>query len=79
MLMVGNAFSIAFGGLLALSIAGIKSHNGYSPWRWIFIIEGCITAGVTMVAYLFMSDWPSSVKWLSNRERDVLAERSECS
>jgi hypothetical protein len=40
MLMVGNAISTAFGGHLALAIAGIKSSNGYHPWRWILIIEG---------------------------------------
>jgi MFS family permease len=77
MLMVGNAVSTAFGGLLALGIAGIKSSNGYHPWRWIFIIEGCITAGVTMLVFPFMPDWPQSAKWLTEEEKVVLADRSE--
>ena len=34
MLMVGNAISSAFGGLLALAIADIHSSNGYKSWRW---------------------------------------------
>ena len=78
MLMVGNALSTAFGGLLALAIAGIKSSNGYHPWRWIFIIEGCMTAGVTIIAYLFLPDWPATAKWLTSEEKDVLAQKSKC-
>ncbi|KAG9228987.1 putative salicylate hydroxylase [Amylocarpus encephaloides] len=75
MLMVGNAVATAFGGLLALSIAGIHSSNGYKPWRWIFIIEGCMTAGVTILVYPFMSDWPHTAKWLSATEKAVLVDR----
>lgn len=77
MLMVGNAVSTAFGGLLALAIAGIKSKNGYSPWRWIFIIEGCMTVGVTVLVYPFLPDWPTTAKWLSVDEKAVLANRSK--
>ncbi|KFY44871.1 hypothetical protein V494_01269 [Pseudogymnoascus sp. VKM F-4513 (FW-928)] len=72
MLMVGNAISSAFGGLLALAIAGIHSSNGYSSWRWIFIVEGSMTAGCTLVAYFLMSDWPKTAKWLSDTERAIL-------
>jgi MFS family permease len=78
MLMVGNALSTAFGGLLALAIAGIKSSNGYHSWRWIFIIEGCMTTGVTIIAYLFLPDWPETAKWLTSEEKDVLAQKSKC-
>jgi len=77
MLMVGNALSTAFGGLLALAIAGIHSHNGYKPWRWIFIVEGCFTAGVTLLAYPFLPDWPATAKWLTKEEKDLLADRSK--
>ena len=77
MLMVGNGVSTAFGGLLALSIAGIRSSNGYKPWRWIFIIEGCMTFGVTVIVYFFMSDWPATCKWLSADEKAIIAEKSK--
>ncbi|OAQ97104.1 hypothetical protein LLEC1_04367 [Akanthomyces lecanii] len=43
MLHVGNALSNAFGGLLAYGVASIHASNGYSGWRWIFIIEGLMT------------------------------------
>lgn len=76
MLMVGNAVATAFGGLLAFSLAGIKTGNGWSPWRWIFVVEGCITAGVTIIAYPFLCDWPATAKWLSDDERAALTSRS---
>ncbi len=75
MLMVGNALASAFGGLLALAVANIHTSNGYKGWRWIFIIDGCITAGVTLIAYFFMHDWPETAKWLSDDERQILADR----
>ena len=34
-----------------------------------------MSAGVAIVAYPFMSNWPETAKWLSNEERQVLADR----
>lgn len=75
--MVGNALSNALGGLMALAIAGIHNGNGYKSWRWIFIVEGCFTAGVTLLAYPFLPDWPTTAKWLSKEEKEILADRSK--
>lgn len=76
MLMVSNALSTAFGGLLALAIAGIKSSNGYVAWRWLFIVEGCFTCGVTILVYFLLSDWPTSEKWLKSEDLEVLQQKS---
>lgn len=77
MLMVSNALSTAFGGLLGFSIAGIKTDNGYSPWRWLFVIEGCITAGVAILVFPFLPNWPSAAKWLTMQEKQVIADESK--
>lgn len=77
MLMVSNALSTAFGGLLGFAIAGIRTDNGYSPWRWLFIIEGCMTAGVTILVFPFLPNWPSAVKWLTAKEKQVIADESK--
>lgn len=77
MLMVSNALSTAFGGLLGFSIAGIKSDNGYSPWRWLFIIEGCMTAGATILVIPFLPNWPSAAKWLTPQEKQAIADESK--
>jgi MFS family permease len=77
MLMVSNALSNAFGGLLGFSIAGITSDNGYSPWRWLFIIEGCMTAGATILVFPFLPNWPSAAKWLTPQEKQAIADESK--
>lgn len=77
MLMVSNALSNAFGGLLGFAIAGIESDNGYSPWRWLFIIEGCVTAGAAVLVFRFLPDWPAAARWLTDGEKQVIADESK--
>ncbi|KAK1243018.1 hypothetical protein MKX08_005830 [Trichoderma sp. CBMAI-0020] len=75
MLHVGNAISNAFGGLLAFAVASIHSSNGWSGWRWIFVIEGLITIALTLVCWPFINNWPATAKWLKPYEKAVLEER----
>lgn len=75
MLMVGNAVSSAFGGLIALGVSAIHAPNGYNGWRWIFIIEGTVTSIISAMVYFFMSDWPETASWLTDDEKRTLAER----
>lgn len=43
-LYTGSLLSGAFGGLIAAGITnGMDGVKGLSAWRWLFIIEGCIT------------------------------------
>lgn len=77
MLMVSNALSTAFGGLLGFAIAAIRTDNGYSPWRWLFIIEGCMTAGATILVFAFLPNWPSATKWLTPQEKQAIADESK--
>ncbi|KAG8630978.1 hypothetical protein KVT40_000118 [Elsinoe batatas] len=74
-LMVGNALAGAFGGLLAYAIAGLSGRNGYSGWRWIFIIEGCVTAAIVVLCWVLMVDWPEEMKWLNDEEREMIKNR----
>ncbi|ESZ98000.1 hypothetical protein SBOR_1613 [Sclerotinia borealis F-4128] len=74
MLMVGNALGTAVAGLLAFALAGIKSDNGFHGWRWIFIVEGCITAAVAVLVYPFIPNWPHQANWLSEDEKALLAD-----
>lgn len=62
----------AFGGLLAYGLSQIKGVPGYNGWRWVFIVEGCITSVVAIALYFFMPDFPEEVKWLSDEEREFV-------
>lgn len=40
--------------------------------RWIFIVEGSITAGLGLLASFFMSAYPTTAHWLTPRERSIV-------
>ncbi|KAF2464086.1 MFS transporter [Lindgomyces ingoldianus] len=65
----------AFGGILAWGIAHMRNVGGYKGWRWIFILglrcpRGLLTIVISLIAYFFISNYPSTVSWLSDDERD---------
>lgn len=62
----------AFGGLLAYGLGQMAGMRGYGCWRWVFIIEGCLTAVVAIVLFFFISDFPEDAKWLNEEEREYL-------
>lgn len=58
----------AIGGLLEYAIAHLGGRNGYSAWRWTFIIEGAITVVVAVFASFLIVDWPEQNRYLGRRE-----------
>ncbi|KAK7952774.1 major facilitator superfamily protein [Apiospora aurea] len=65
----------AFGGLLAYSIAHLGGSHGLAAWRWIYIIEGAITAGIALLASFLIVDWPEQCLFLTVAEKDLLRRR----
>lgn len=55
----------AFGGLLAYAIAHMDGLQGYSGWRWIFILEGLLTAVVAIGMKWWLVDWPEDATFLT--------------
>lgn len=52
-----SAFSSAFGGLLAFGLTQIKGPGSMVGWRWLFVVEGCITILlVPLYWYCFPND-----------------------
>ena len=70
-----TALAVAFGGLLASAIGTMDGLRGYHGWRWIFIIEGCLTCVVAGVLYFCISSFPEQVDWLSKDEKVLLLEK----
>ena len=52
----------------------LRAHN---QLRWIFIVEGCITAGLGLLSLIFMSAYPNTASWLSPTERDIVLLTNE--
>ncbi|KAI1768929.1 MFS general substrate transporter [Hypoxylon sp. FL1150] len=65
----------AFGGLLAYAIADLDGLNGLAGWRWIFIVEGLMTAAVAIFSAFFIVDWPEKCRFLSPDEKRLLELR----
>ncbi|AIX74353.1 MAG: MFS transporter [Mixta calida] len=68
-----NAFVMMFaplGGMFTAPISG-WIINAFD-WRWLFIIEGLLSAAVLLVWWLVISDRPEEARWLPEREREYL-------
>ncbi|KAB8232409.1 allantoate permease family MFS transporter [Aspergillus alliaceus] len=59
----------AFGGVLAWGIAHMRGIGGYNGWRWIFILEGLATVIMSIIAYFWVYNYPSTAEFLSEKER----------
>ncbi len=58
-----------FGGILAYGINHMNGLGGQEGWRWIFYIEGIVTVIVGVLAFCFISDFPSGrPKFLTESE-----------
>ncbi|KAJ5286992.1 hypothetical protein N7478_002678 [Penicillium angulare] len=67
----GVALANMFGGLIAAGVIGnLDNAHGLAAWRWLFIIEGCATVGIALIAIWFMPNYPNTTRWLSRQEQD---------
>lgn len=65
----------AFGGLLASAILTLDSVGGLKHWRMIFAVEGIITCGLSLIAFITLTDRPQTARWLTQEERDLATTR----
>ena len=65
----------AFGGLLASGILKLDSFGSLTTWRMIFGIEGIITIGLGLVAFVTLTDRPETAKWLTEEEKKLAVAR----
>lgn len=71
-----TAVSGAFSGLLAGVITdNLDGARGLDGWRWLLIIEGVGSSFVSIFAYLFLPDWPSTTKFLNEEEKFIAVQR----
>lgn len=71
----GLLWSGAFGNLIAAGIlSGLNGARGLAAWRWLYIIEGCITIFAGFCCWLILPDFPETWKALSPEERRVITK-----
>lgn len=66
----------AFGGIFAGAITSrLDGAHGIPGWRWLFLMEGVATVGVSLFTPWLLLDYPTICKILMIRERIVAAKR----
>ncbi|KEF58853.1 uncharacterized protein A1O9_03696 [Exophiala aquamarina CBS 119918] len=67
----------AFGGCVAYGVGFINGHSGLKGWQWLFVIEGLITILSTLILIVYLPDYPSTAKWLTEEERELVQQGLE--
>ena len=70
-----NAFflmSLPLSTLITNPVSGWIVAN--SDWRWLFIMEGCVSLALICVWLPLISDHPEQAKWISKEEKEYLVE-----
>ncbi|KAL0577727.1 hypothetical protein V5O48_004276 [Marasmius crinis-equi] len=76
MLSIGSLISNATGSLIASAILGsTEGLLGYAAWRWLFFIEGGLTALMAIAAVYILPDFPETSSWLDPNERALAIKR----
>ena len=77
-LYCAQILATGFSGLIAAGIFdGLDDVRGLEGWRWLFIIEGAVTAAVALVGFWMLPNTPLTTRWLNERERQLAHERME--
>lgn len=77
-LYTGNIASTAFAGLIAAGVFyGMDDLAGIAGWKWLFILQGLVTALVGVAGWFLLPDYPLDTWWLSQEERQLAYNRVE--
>ncbi|KAF7547511.1 hypothetical protein G7Z17_g7674 [Cylindrodendrum hubeiense] len=75
---VSSNVGAMFGGYLqAAAYNNLNGVHGMSGWRWLFIIDGCISLPLAFAGFMLFPGLPTSPKiwWLTNREQKLAQRR----
>ncbi|KAL2204166.1 MFS general substrate transporter [Sarocladium strictum] len=61
--------------ILVFWALGNVTSGPLKPWQLIFLLLGLISCGYGVILWFFLPDSPTSVKWLTPREKAVAVER----
>ncbi|KAF2015363.1 MFS general substrate transporter [Aaosphaeria arxii CBS 175.79] len=72
---LANCTSGAFGGLFAYAVQLMGKRRGLEPWRWLFIVEFCLTMVVGGACWFILPDTPETAWFLSEEEKETMVLR----
>jgi MFS family permease len=76
-------FTGVISALLGFGILHLRGVNGWPGWRWLFAIEGAVTAIIGIVSWFYLPPSPTQTKgglrgrkgWFTEREEIILVTR----
>jgi hypothetical protein len=73
------SFLSSLSNILAYGLIQIADDPSTGGWKWIFVVEGAITVGIAILAFIIVVDFPDSKrnKFLSPEEKAVVRARLE--
>ncbi|MCI3206791.1 MULTISPECIES: MFS transporter [Pandoraea] len=78
LLMVSLCVAGVIGGpLTGMILHSMEGVAGYRSWQWMFLLEGLPAVLIGVATFYFLDDVPSSVTWLSAREKAIVLTRIE--
>lgn len=57
---LAQCISGAFGGLSTYSVQTMGTRRGLAAWRWLFIVEFCVTDFIGGIGWIFIPDRPET-------------------
>jgi MFS family permease len=72
--------AIAISNIIGSPLSGailqyMDGANGLQGWQWLFLLEGIPSLVMGVVIFLLLADHPSTAKWLTTAERDIVLAR----
>jgi sugar phosphate permease len=61
------------GGPISGALLSLNGVGGLRGWQWLFLLEGLPSIFGGIACLLFLTDRPSSARWLSESEKEILA------
>ncbi|CAG8950421.1 hypothetical protein HYFRA_00006915 [Hymenoscyphus fraxineus] len=75
---VSSNLGSMFGGYLqAAAYKNLNGTLGMAGWRWLFVIDGCISLPIAIASYFVFPGLPASAKpwWLTERQHEIARKR----
>ncbi|KAL5355877.1 major facilitator superfamily domain-containing protein [Aspergillus floccosus] len=76
-LFVSAALSGGFGGLLAFGLVRLEGVGGLSGWRWLFIIEGLMSAVVGIATFFLLPNNYETAYFLTEEDKGLMRLRMQ--
>lgn len=78
LLYCAQILATGFSGLIAAGVfEGLDGVRGLAGWRWLFIVEGAVTAVVAILGFWLLPNAPLTTNWLDEREKNLAFSRME--